>query len=68
MVIEIQNFKVLLSLLHGYHIPQLQNITKILPTLHMEFFRIGNPIFNFFVRYVETTYQLRVLLLVLLLC
>ena len=42
MVIELHNFKILSSLLHGYHIPQLQSIAipamafspTILPTFH----------------------------------
>ena len=49
MVTELQNFKILPSLLHGYHTSQLQNIAipaiafsphifKNLPTLHMVFF------------------------------
>ena len=60
MVIEFHNFKILSSLLHGYHIPQLQSIAipymaflshnfKILPTFTMESFRIGNPSFYFFI-------------------
>ena len=50
----VTHFKILPSLQHGCHTPQLQNIAipavafsphnfKILPTLHMDFFRIGNP-------------------------
>ena len=52
MVIELNNFKILSSLLHGYHIPQLQNIaippwlshltiSKFFQPFNMEFFRIG---------------------------
>ena len=54
IVIEPHNFKIMLFLLHGYHIPQLKNIAipaipsslqnfKILPTCHMEFFCFSNP-------------------------
>ena len=48
------NFKIFPFLLHGYHTPQLKNIAfpaiaflshnfKILPTCHMEFFRVSSP-------------------------
>ena len=48
IVIEPNNFKIMLFLLHGYHTPKLKNIAipviafsphnfKILPTSHMEF-------------------------------
>ena len=59
MVIEFHNFKILSSVLHGYHIPQFQSIAipamtfpsrnfKICQSSIMEFFQIDDPSFYFF--------------------
>ena len=59
MVIEFHNFKILSSVLHGYHIPQFQSIAipamtfssrnfKILPTFHHGIFSDWWSLFLFF--------------------
>ena len=59
MVIEPLNFKVFPSLRNDYHTSEIQNIAiptkafsphnlKILTTLHIEIFWIGNPAYFFF--------------------